>query len=139
MFQSIRTYRRTGDDFSATVLCTYVRSILPQIPLYRKNADRQSLYFLGGKSRQVKSANDLTDGRNGFTKSRFSEQESRCTEAFENTRFETKSRGIGKTVGATCGQDITPAILNGFYHSRVFYQTAKRMRRKTYLLRCFTI
>lgn len=30
-------------------------------------------YISGQKSRQVKSANDLTDGRNGFTESRFSE------------------------------------------------------------------
>ena len=78
----------------------------------------------------MKSAKNLTVDRNGFTKPRFSEQESRCTEAFENTRFETKSCGIGKTVGATCGQDITPAILNGFDDNRNFYDTAKRIRRK---------
>ena len=118
--------------------CTYVRSVLPQIPLYRRMLTG-SAYIGGRESRQVKSANDLTDGRNGFTKLRFSEQESRCTEAFENTRFETKSRGIGKTVGATCGQDITPAILNGFDDNRNFYDTAKRIRRKAYLLRCFMI
>lgn len=47
MFQSVRTYRMTGDDFSATVLCTYVRSVLPQTTLYRKNADRQNLYLEG--------------------------------------------------------------------------------------------
>ena len=44
---SERTYRMTGDDFSATVLCTYVRSVLPQTTLYRKNADRQNLYLEG--------------------------------------------------------------------------------------------
>ena len=118
--------------------CTYVRSVLPQTPLYRKTLMSRA-YISGQKSRQVKSAKFLTDGRNGFTKSRFSEQESRCTEAFENTRFETKSRGIGKTVGATCGQDITPAILNGFDDNRNFYDTAKRMRWRAYLLRCFMI
>lgn len=42
-------------------------------------------------------------------------------------------------VGAACGQDITPAILNGFYRNRIFYQTAKRMRWKAHLLRCFII
>lgn len=96
-------------------------------------------YIWGRESRQVKSAKNLTVDRNSFTESRFSEQESRCTEAFENTRFETKSRGIGKTVGATCGQDITPAILNGFDDNRNFYDTAKRMRWRAYLLRCFMI
>ena len=87
----------------------------------------------------MKSANDLTDGRNGFMKSRFAEQKSRYTEAFENTRFETKSHETGKTVGVTYEQDIIPAILNGFYHSRIFYQTTKRMRQRTYPLRCFMI
>ena len=96
-------------------------------------------YIWERESRQVKSAKNLTVDRNGFTKPRFSEQESRCTEAFENTRFETKSCGIGKTVGATCGQDITPAILNGFDDNRNFYDTAKRIRRKAYLLRCIMI
>ena len=96
-------------------------------------------YIWERESRQVKSAKNLTVDRNGFTKPRFSEQESRCTEAFENTRFETKSCGIGKTVAATCGQDITPAILNGFDDNRNFYDTAKRIRRKAYLLLCFMI
>jgi len=96
-------------------------------------------YIARQKSKQVKSAKNLSDDRNGFTESRFSEQESRCTEAFENTRFEAKSRGTGKTVGVTYEQDITPAILNGFYRSRIFYQTAKRMRWKAHLLRCFMI
>lgn len=91
------------------------------------------------KSRQVKSAKNLTVDRNGFTESRFSEQERRCTEAFENTRFETKSHGTGKTVGVTYEQDIIPAILNGFDGNRNFYDTAKRIRRKAYLLRCFMI
>lgn len=54
-------------------------------------------------------------------------------EAFENTRFETKSRGTGKLVGVTYGQDITPANLSRFYHSRIFYQTAKRMAEKSTL------
>lgn len=96
-------------------------------------------YIWGRESRQVKSANDLTDGRNGFTESRFSEQKSQCAETCGITRVEVKSRGTEKTVGATCGQDITPAILNGFYRNRNFYDTAKRIRRKAYLLRCFMI
>lgn len=96
-------------------------------------------YIAGQKSKQVKSAKNLTDDRNGFTESRFSEQESSCTERFENTRFQAKSHGTGKAVGVTCGQDIISAILNGFYHSRIFYQTTKRMRQRTYPLRCFMI
>ncbi|RGR64647.1 hypothetical protein DWY32_03920 [Agathobacter rectalis] len=87
----------------------------------------------------MKSAKFLTDGRNSFTESRFSEQKSQCAETCGITRFEVKSRGTEKMVGVICGQDIIPAILSGFYHSRVFYQTAKRMRRRTYLLRCFMI
>jgi len=87
----------------------------------------------------VKSAKNLADDRYGFTKSRFSEQESECAEMWGITRFESKSRGMGKMVGATCGQDISPAILNGFYRSRIFYQTAKRMRGKAHWLRCFMI
>ena len=56
----------------------------------------------------------MTNGRNGFTEPRFSEQESECAEMWGITRFGTKSRGTGKSVGATCGQDIITAILSGF-------------------------
>lgn len=96
-------------------------------------------YIARQKSKQVKSAKNLTDDRNGFTESRFSEQESECAEMCRITRLETKSRGTEKTIGVTCGQDITPAILNEFYRSRIFYQTAKRMRWKAHLLCCFMI
>ena len=96
-------------------------------------------YISGWKSSQVKFVNYLTVGRNLFTKSRFSEQESRYTERFENTRFQAKSHGTEKSVGVTYGQDIIPAILNGFYHSRVFYQTAKQLCQRVYPLRCFMV
>ena len=96
-------------------------------------------YIARQKSKQVKSAKNLTDDRNGFTESRFSEQESRYTEAFENTRFETKSHRTGKTVGVTYEQDITTAILSGFDDNRNFYDTAKRVHWRAYLLRCFMI
>ena len=88
-------------NFSATALCTYVRSVSPQMPLYRKSTDQQSLYF-GHKSSQVKSANYLTDGWNGFTESRFSEQQSRCAETWEITRFRAKPHGTEKSIGVTC-------------------------------------
>ncbi len=96
-------------------------------------------YIWGRESRQVKSAKYLPDGRNGFTEPRFSELESECAEMWGITRLETKSHGTGKSVGVTCKQDITPAILNGFDGNRYFYDTAKRIRRKAYLLRCFMI
>lgn len=96
-------------------------------------------YIWERESRQVKSAKNLTVDRNGFTKPRFSEQESECAEMWGITRFGTKSRGTGKMVGATCGQDITPAILSGFDDSRIFYQKAKRMRRMACWHRFFII
>ena len=128
MFQSIRTYRRTGDDFSATAPCTYVRFTFLK-RRYMKNSDRQSLYFSGTKSSQVKSVNYLPDGRNGFTESRFSEQQSEYVEAWRITRFRVKSHRTEKSIGATCEQDIIPAILSGFDDNRIFHDTAKRMRR----------
>ena len=138
MFQSIRTYRRTGDDFSATVLCTYVRSVLPRTPLYRKSTDQQSLYF-GHKSSQVKSVNYLPDGRNGFTESRFSEQQSEYVEAWRITRFRVKSHRTEKSIGVTCEQDFITAILSGFDDNRIFHDTAKRMRRMACWHRFFII
>ena len=78
----------------------------------------------------MKSAKYLTDGRNGFTEPRFSEQQSRCAETWEITRFRAKPHGTEKSIGVTCEQDITPAILNGFDGNRYFYDTAKRIRRK---------
>ena len=138
MFQSVRTYRRTGDDFSAIVLCTYVRSVLPQTLLYGKMLTGRAC-ISRQKSKQVKSAKNLTVDRNGFTESRFSELESECAEMWGITRLETKSHGTGKSVGVTCEQGITPAILNGFDGNRYFYDTAKRIRRRAYRLRFFII
>ena len=100
-------------NFSTTALCTYVRSVSPQMPLYRKSTDQQSLYF-GHKSSQVKSAKFLTDGRNGFTESRFSEQKNQCAETWGITRLETKSHGTGRSVGVTCEQDIIYKLMLSF-------------------------
>ena len=118
-FQSIRTYRRTGDEFSATAPCTYVRSVSPQTPLYEKTAGFTAIFW-GEKSSHVKFANYLTDGRNGFTESRFSEQQSRCAETWEIIRFRVKAHGTEKSIGVTCGQDIITAILSGF-ESKAFF------------------
>ena len=125
-------------NFPATAPCTYVRFVFSKTPLYGKTAEFTAVFW-SEKSSQVKSAKYLPDGRNGFTEPRFSELESECAEMWGITRLETKSHGTGKSVGVTCKQDITPAILNGFDGNRYFYDTAKRIRRKAYLLRCFMI
>ena len=125
-------------NFLAVVPCTYVRSVSPKRRYIGKMLIGRA-YISGQESRQVKSAKNLTDGRNGFTEPRCSELESRCTEAFENTWFRAKPHGAEKSIGVTCEQDITPAILNGFDGNRYFYDTAKRMRWRAYLLRCFMI
>jgi len=51
-------------------------------------------------------------------------------ESWENARFQAKSHGMGKSEGATYGQDITPAILNGFGDKEIFHHTAKRLRQR---------
>ena len=118
--------------------CTYVRSVSPKRRYIGRMLTGRA-YIWGRESRQVKSAKNLTVDRNGFTESRFSEQESECAEMCEITRFQAKSHGTEKSVGVTCEQDIIPAILNGFDDNRNFYDTAKRMRWRAYLLRCFMI
>ena len=67
------------------------------------------------------------------------EQESECAEMWGITRFEAKSRGTGKAIGVTYEQDITPAILSGFDDNRNFYDTAKQVHWRVYLLFCFII
>ena len=52
----------------------------------------------------MKSVNYLPDGRNGFTESRFSEQERRCAETCGITRFSAKPHGAEKSIGVTCEQ-----------------------------------
>ena len=91
------------------------------------------------KSRQVKSAKFLTDGRNGFTESCFSKQDSECADTWGITRFETKSHGTEKSVGVTCEQDIITAILSGFDGNRIFHEAAKWICRRAYRLRFFII
>ena len=48
-------------------------------------------------------------------------------ELWENARFQAKSHGMGKSEGAAYGQDITPAILNGFGDKEILHDTAKRL------------
>ena len=125
-------------NFSAAAPCTYVRSISPQTLLYGKTAEFTAIFW-GKKSSQVKSVNYLTDGRNGFTESRFSEQQNRCAETWETTRFRAKPHGTEKSIGVTCEQDFITAILSRFDNNSFFHDIAKRIRRRVYRLRFFII
>ena len=58
-------------------------------------------------------------------------------ELWENARFQAKSYGMGKSEGATYGQDITLEILNGFGDKGIFRHTAKRLCQWAYRLRFF--
>ena len=123
-------------NFPATAPCTYVRFVFSKTPLYGKTAEFTAVFW-SEKSSQVKFANYLTVGRNGFTESRFSEQERRCAETCGITRFSAKPHGAEKSIGVTCEQDIITAILSGFDDNRIFHDIAKRMRWRAYPLRCF--
>ena len=125
-------------NFPATAPCTYVRFVFSKTPLYGKTAEFTAVFW-SEKSSQVKFANYLTDGRSGFTESCFSEQQSRCAEIWEITRFRAKPHGAEKSIGVTCEQDFITAILSGFDDNRIFHDIAKRMRWRAYLLRCFMI
>ena len=59
-------------NFPATAPCTYVRFVFSETLLYEKTAGFTAIFW-GEKSSHVKFANYLTDGRSGFTESRFSE------------------------------------------------------------------
>ena len=48
-------------------------------------------------------------------------------ESWENAQLQAKSHGTEKSEGATYGQDIAPAILNGFGDKGIFHHTAKRL------------
>ena len=125
-------------NFPAAAPCTYVRFVFPKTPLYGKTAGFTAIFW-GEKSSQVKSANYLPDGRNGFTESRFSEQQRGYAETWEITRFRVKSHGTEKSIGITCEQDFITVILNGFDGNRFFHNTAKWIRRRAYRLRFFII
>ncbi|BCV18481.1 hypothetical protein ATOBIA_N07710 [Atopobiaceae bacterium P1] len=58
-------------------------------------------------------------------------------EPWENVRFQAKPHENEKSEGATYGQDITPAILNGFVDKRIFHDAAKRLCQRAYRLRFF--
>ena len=106
-------------NFLDVVPGTYVRSVSPQTPPYEKTAGFTAIFW-GEKSSHVKFANYLTDGRSGFTESCFSEQQSRCAETWEITRFRAKPHGTEKSIGVTCEQDIITEILSGF-ESKAFF------------------
>ena len=136
-FRSIRTYRRTGDDFSATAPCTYVRFTFLK-RRYMKNSDRQSLYW-GRESRQVKSAKNLTVDRNSFTESRCSEQRTGITKKCASARFYEMPHGFVKSIPLTYEEGIDRRVFSGFEQNRFLHQTAKRMRRMVCWHRFFMI
>ena len=125
-------------NFPAAAPCTYVRFVFPKTPLYGKIAGFTAAFW-SEKSSQVKFANYLTDGRNGFTESRFSEQQSRCAETWKIIRFRVKAHGTEKSIGVTCEQDFITAILSVFDGNGTVHDTAKRMRRMACWLRFFII
>ena len=137
MSQSVRT-GEMAMNFLDVVPCTYVRSVSPQTPPYEKTAGFTAIFW-GEKSSHVKFANYLTDGRNGFTESRFSEQQSRCAKTCEIIRFGANSHGTKKSIGVTCEQDFITVILSGFDGNGTVHDTAKRMRRMACWLRFFII
>ena len=135
-FQSVRMYRRNGKTNFAAAPCTYVRSVSPKRRYIGKMLIGRA-YISGQKSRQVKSAKFLTDGRNGFTESYFSEQQSSCAEEWGITRFETKSRGFGKSTPLTYEKDIARRFSSGFQENRILHHTAKQVFGNRNPLRCF--
>ena len=106
-------------NFPATAPCTYVRFVYSKTPLYGKTAEFIAVLW-SEKSSQVKFANYLTVGRNGFTESRFSEQQHGCVETWETIRFRAKSHRAEKPIGVTCEQDFITAILSRFDNSSFF-------------------
>ncbi|RGB69648.1 hypothetical protein [Enterocloster clostridioformis] len=58
-------------------------------------------------------------------------------ESWENAQLQAKSHGTEKSEGATYGQDIAPAILNGFGDKGIFHHTAKRLCQRACQLRFF--
>ena len=124
-------------NFPATAPCTYVRFVFPK-RCYMKKLLGFAIFW-GEKSSQVKFANYLTDGRSGFTESRFSEQQNRCAETWETTRFRAKPHGTEKSIGVSCEQDFITAILSRFDNNSFFHDIAKRIRRRAYRLRFFII
>ena len=58
-------------------------------------------------------------------------------EPWDNAQFQGKSHETEKSESATYGQDITPAILNGFGDKGIFHGAAKRLCLRAYRLRFF--
>ena len=58
-------------------------------------------------------------------------------ESWGNARFQAKSHGTEKSEGAAYGQDIAPAILNGFGDKGIVHDTAKQLCQTAYRLRFF--
>ena len=135
MFQSVRTYRRTGDDFSATVPCTYIAAFYPKRCYIGKMLIGKA-YISGQKSRQVKSAKNLTVDRNGFTKPCCLEPCTGFTDGRDPARFREKPHVPGKSMPCICEECIDCGISSGFWRDRIFHQTAKPICKSVH---CFAV
>lgn len=125
-------------NFPATAPCTYVRFVFSKTPLYGKTAELPAVFW-SEKSSQVKSANYLTDGRNGFTESRFSEQRTGITKKCASARFYEMPHGFVKSISLTYEEGIDRRVSSGFEQTRFLHQTAKWICRRAYRLRFFII
>ena len=123
-------------NFPATAPCTYVRFVFSKTPLYGKTAEFTAVFW-SEKSSQVKFANYLTVGRNGFTESRFSEPRTGFTDARGAARFRAKSRGFEKSIPLAYEVGIDRRGSSGFWENRILHQTAKQVFGNRNPLRCF--
>ena len=87
----------------------------------------------------MKSAKNLTVDRNSFTESRCSEQRTGITKKCASARFYEMPHGFVKSIPLTYEEGIDRRVSSGFELNRFSHQTAKRMRWRAYLLRCFMI
>ena len=125
-------------NFPATAPCTYVRFVFSKTPLYGKTAEFTAAFW-SEKSSQVKFANYLTVGRNGFTESRFSEQRTGITKKCASARFYEMPHGFVKSIPLTYEEGIDRRVFSGFEQNRFLHQTVKRMRRMACWHRFFII
>ena len=116
MSRSVHTYRTDGRSDFSMPCCVRMYAAFCHERRYIGRMLTGRAYIWERESRQVKSAKNLTVDRNGFTKPRFSEQESECAEMWGITRFGTKSRGTGKMVGATCGDRKSTRLNSSHSH-----------------------
>ena len=135
MSQSVRT-GGLAMNFPATAPCTYVRFVFSKTPQYGKTAEFTAVFW-SEKSSQVKFANYLTVGRNGFTESRFSEQRTGIMKKCASARFYEMPHGFVKSIPLTYEEGIDRRVSSGFEENRILRQTAKQVFGNANPLCCF--